>query len=281
MALLSIAPTVVVAFLFNIRLLSLWDFTNSIMATSYAVVVAECTHVFLKIFITGFRPYFLTVCDPDPAAIGRGGEGRGGLYFSVEICRQVDAALLKQAMTSFPSGHAACACAGLGVLFLYLNGKLKPWGNYRPMSWEVPVVVAPLVGALLISCSVLVTADHHVADVMMGAAIGALSALVMYRALFASVWDWRYNHIPLRPWEVQEFEMSGENIEGVVLHKGIWGARVARNFEGRRTGYWRKRASPPVLVDGGVNEGVLSGAGASLAAEGVVERSGVVGQQMV
>lgn len=277
----SIGPSVVAAFLFNLRLRSLWDFTNAIMATSYAVVIAECATVSLKTFISGFRPYFLTVCDPDPAAVARGGEGHGGLYFSPEVCRQPDRRLLKQAMTSFPSGHAACAFAGLGVLFLYLNGKLKPWGNYRPMSWEVPVVVAPLVAALLISCSVLVTADHHAADVMMGAAIGAPSALITYRALFASVWDWRYNHIPLRPWEVQGFDMAGENVEGVMLHKGVWGGRVGRNFEGRRTGYWRKRTPAPDVVDGGRGEEMVDGIGGGSAGEGAAGPSRVVGDQMV
>lgn len=224
------------------------------MGTVYAVIIAECAHVFLKIFTTGFRPYFLTVCDPDPAIVSAGGDGLGGLYFSTEVCRQTDRALLKQAMTSFPSGHAACGFSGLGFLFLYLSGKLKPWGNYRPMSWEIPVVVAPLVGAMLLSCTVLVHADHHASDVVVGACMGVVSALVMYRAMFASLWDWRFNHIPLRPWEVMEYEVAGENMEGVVLHKGFWETRVGRNFEGERMGYWQERKRR-----GAQEEGVVYG----------------------
>lgn len=279
-AVLSIAPTIVVAFLFNIRLRSLWDFTNSIMATSYAVVIAECANVLGKVLITGFRPYFLTVCDPDPEAVARGGEGYGGLYFSVDICRQADRLLLKQSMTSFPSGHSACAFAGLGVLSLYLNGKLKPWSNYRPMSWEVPVVVAPLVGAMLIACSVLVNANHHGADVLVGAAMGVVSALVMYRALYASLFDWRFNHIPLRPWEVWVSAPTGENCEGVVLHKGTWEGRVRRNFEGKQTGYWRWR--DPNAVGRGVDEeGMGEAQGGVLDGGNAAGGSGAVGGQMV
>lgn len=249
------------------------------MGTVYAVIIAECAHVFLKIFITGFRPYFLTVCDPDPAVVSAGGEGLGGLYFSTEVCRQTDRALMKQAMTSFPSGHAACGFAGLGFLFLYLAGKLKPWGNYRPMSWEVPVVVAPLVGAMLLSCTVLVHADHHVSDVVVGTCLGVAAALIMYRAMFASVWDWRFNHIPLRPWEVVEYEVLGENVEGVVLHKGVWGTTVGRNFEGVRMRYWkdRRRGQEDGVVDGGAGaDGPGGGLVGSTAGMGRV-----AGEQMV
>ena len=278
-AIFSIVPTILIALFFNIRLISLWDFTNSIMATVYAIIFAECANVLLKTFVTAFRPYFLTVCDPDPDLVAAGGRGFGGLYFNIDICRQPDMRLLKQSMTSFPSGHATCAFAGLGVLFLYLNGKLKPWGNYRPMSWEVPVVVAPLIGATLISCSVLVNADHHVADVIAGAAIGIASALAMYRALFASIWDWRFNHIPLRPREVLRYEVAGENLEGVVLHKGVWEGRVARNFEGRKTGYWTR------VISQGVGAGGLDG-GRGAAEDDSAEPGGagggrVAGDQMV
>ncbi|SPO01389.1 uncharacterized protein DNG_04065 [Cephalotrichum gorgonifer] len=238
-ALISIAMPIAIILLFNVHLRSLWDFTNGFGGTIYAVIIAEAVHVLLKSFITGFRPYFLTVCDPDPVEVALGGEGYGGLYFSPDVCRQPDRMLLKQAMTSFPSGHAAASFAGLGFLFLYLNGKLKPWGNYRPMSWELPFVLAPLAGALLLSCSVLVNADHHASDVVVGGAIGAVSALATYRAVFASTWDWRFNHIALRPREIMAYELGGENAEGVMLHKGTWRARVGRNFETREVGYWR------------------------------------------
>lgn len=252
------------------------------MGTVYAVITAECAHVFLKIFITGFRPYFLTVCDPDPAMVSAGGEGLHGLYFSADVCRQDDMELLKQAMTSFPSGHAASGFAGLGFLFLYLAGKLKPWGSYRPMSWEVPVVVAPLIGAMLLSCSVLVHADHHVSDVVVGACLGVASALAMYRAMFASVWDWRFNHIPLRPWEVVEYEVGGENVEGVVLHKGVWGTRVGRNFEGVRMGYWRVREGQEDGVVGVEVGGRIDGNGLGGSSTGFRARMGrVAGEQMV
>lgn len=252
------------------------------MGTVYAVITAECAHVFLKIFITGFRPYFLTVCDPDPAMVSAGGEGLHGLYFSADVCRQDDMELLKQAMTSFPSGHAASGFAGLGFLFLYLAGKLKPWGSYRPMSWEVPVVVAPLIGAMLLSCSVLVHADHHVSDVVVGACLGVASALAMYRAMFASVWDWRFNHIPMRPWEVVEYEVGGENVEGVVLHKGVWGTRVGRNFEGVRMGYWRVREGQEDGVVGVEVGGRIDGNGLGGSSSGFRARMGrVAGEQMV
>ena len=166
------------------------------------------------------------------------------------------------------------------MLSLYINGKLKPWSNYRPMSWEIPVVVAPLLGAMLIACSVLVNADHTAGDVLVGAFNGSLCALVMYRAFYASVWDWRFNHIPLRPREVQEYEVAGENVQGVVLHKGMWEQRVGRNIDGRKTGYWRRRNTPGV-IGGGVGEGQVNGAGGGPGGGNTAGGSRVVGDQVV
>jgi len=215
------------------------------MGNVYAVIIAECVHVFLKTLIGGFRPYFLEVCDPDPAQL-QNGTGFGQVYYSTDICRQTDKGLLKQAMTSFPSGHAACAFSGLGFLFFYLNGKLKPWSNYRPMSWEVALTLMPLLGALLIACSVLINADHHPHDVVVGSIIGFLSALAVYRAYYAAVWDWRFNHIPLKPRELVEYDLAREeNLEGVMLTKGMW--KVSHGAS-RRTG-------PDIMLGGlpGVN----------------------------
>lgn len=216
-------PVIVIA-LFQLRIHSLWDLTNGVMGSAYAIIIGECTHVFLKTIIGGFRPHFLAVCDPDPAKFGTG-TGYGNIYFSTDICRGKDKDLLKQAMTSFPSGHAVCAFAGLGFLFFYLNGKLKPWSNYRPMAWEIAATLLPLLGALLLACSVLVNANHHGHDVVVGGVIGFLSAMAVYRTYYAAIWDWRFNHIPMKPLKLVEYDLAREeNLRRVVFKKGFWHA---------------------------------------------------------
>ena len=40
-----------------------------------------------------------------------------------------DAAALRDAVSSFPSGHAAAVCAGMGFTALYLNAKMKAVGG--------------------------------------------------------------------------------------------------------------------------------------------------------
>lgn len=143
-------------------------------------------------------------------------------------------------------------------------------------------MVAPLVGAMLLSGTVLVRADHHVSDVVVGACLGVVSALVMYRAMFASVWDWRFNHIPLRPWEAVEYEVLGENVEGVVLHKGVWKTRVGRNFEGVRMRYWKERRGQDGGVDVGRVDGEAAGNGPRGGPAGSTAGMGrVAGEQMV
>lgn len=218
-----LVPVIIIA-IFQIRIRSLWDLSNGIMGSAYAVIIGECAHVFLKTIIGGFRPHFLDVCDPDPAQFGNG-SGYGGIYFSTDICRTTDKHLLKQAMTSFPSGHAVCAWSGLGFLFFYINGKLKPWSNYRPMAWEIALTLLPILGALLLSCSVLVNANHHGHDVVVGSIIGFLSAMAVYRTYYAAIWDWRFNHIPMKPKELIEYDLAREsNLHHVMFGKGFWKA---------------------------------------------------------
>ncbi|KAH0544647.1 hypothetical protein FGG08_001152, partial [Glutinoglossum americanum] len=40
---------------------------------------------------------------------------------------------------------------------------------------------------------------HHPTDILFGALIGSICALVAYRSSYASLLDYRYNHIPLPP----------------------------------------------------------------------------------
>lgn len=79
------------------------------------------------IFNRGFRPHFLTVCNPDIIALQAAGVGTGyqNIMFDRSICRPTDERHLQDAMKSFPSGHSAAAMAGFVYLALYFNAKMK------------------------------------------------------------------------------------------------------------------------------------------------------------
>lgn len=101
------------------------------------------------------------------------------------------------ALSSFPSGHSTAAFAGFIFLFLYLNAKLKVWSDYRPSCWKLVVTYLPILGAIIIAGTVTTDHSHHWYDVVAGAVLGTLMAFSTFRMSYASVWDFRFDHIPL------------------------------------------------------------------------------------
>jgi diacylglycerol diphosphate phosphatase/phosphatidate phosphatase len=129
---------------------------------------------------------------------GLNGVGFEGIMYSPEICTQTSPRKLRNALTSFPSGHATVACAGFGFLFLWTNAKFKVWAAGRPAFWKLLAVTVPLLQAALIAGSLTIDNAHNTSDIIMGAVIGVLLALGSYRMVYASVWGYGYNHIPLQ-----------------------------------------------------------------------------------
>lgn len=58
---------------------------------------------------------------------------------------------INDALESMPSGHSTAAWAGLFYLTLYLNAQLKVMSAHNPAYWKMIVMVAPMLGAFLIS----------------------------------------------------------------------------------------------------------------------------------
>lgn len=59
-------------------------------------------------------------------------------------------------MQSFPSGHTASVFAVATILALYLNAKLKASSNYHTNFGKHLAVVAPFIGALLVSVGMII-----------------------------------------------------------------------------------------------------------------------------
>ncbi|KAF8446577.1 phosphatidic acid phosphatase type 2/haloperoxidase [Kalaharituber pfeilii] len=184
--------------LFQIRVRSFWDVNAAILGTLYSLINAAVFQVFLKWLIGGLRPHFLTVCRPRLPADGgpQTGNGFREIMYTREICTG-DEKEINDALESFPSGHSTAAFAGFVFLFLYFNAKLKTWSNYHPTMWKQTVTFAPLLGATLIAASLTIDEFHNWYDCLAGALIGTMMAFGSYRAVYAAIWDYRFNHIPL------------------------------------------------------------------------------------
>lgn len=202
--LMSILAPILVYLLAQIRIKSAWDASNAIMGTIWSVALATLFQVSIKQLIGGFRPYFLDVCQPDISLAkthnktGLNAVGFQQVMYTTEICTQTDAKILKDAVTSFPSGHATAGFAGLFFLFLWLNAKLKVWADHKPALWKLTVTMIPMLSAVLIAGSLTIDAAHNWYDIVGGSTIGIFTAIASYRSTYAAVLDWRFNHVPLQ-----------------------------------------------------------------------------------
>ncbi|QRV87689.1 lipid phosphate phosphatase 1 [Ceratobasidium sp. AG-Ba] len=102
-----------------------------------------------------------------------------------------------KALCTTSHGHTTAAAAGYIFLSLYFNAKMKIFSDERPHFYKLLIFLAPLLGATLIGGVLTVDNSHHWYDVLAGAVIGTTGAFAAFRMSYASVWDYRFNHIPL------------------------------------------------------------------------------------
>lgn len=180
----------------QLRIRSFWDANNAIIGLLYSLISAAVFQVFLKWLIGGLRPHFLAVCKPQIPEETETGTGYKQIMFTDAICTG-DRDQIDDSLESFPSGHSTAAFAGFIFLSLYLNAKLKVFSNHHPAMWKLIATYAPVLGATLIAGSLTIDEFHNWYDCLAGAVIGTMFAFSAYRMVYASVWDFRFNHIPL------------------------------------------------------------------------------------
>jgi diacylglycerol diphosphate phosphatase/phosphatidate phosphatase len=224
-ALLAFIVPFIFIMLMQIRLRSFNDANTAIMGLLFSLISAAVFQVFIKWLIGGLRPHFFSVCKPYINASDYGtGNGFDGLMFDRSICTGNEKQI-NDALESMPSGHSTAAFAGLVYCSLYLNGKLKIFANYRPQYWKLVLFYAPLLGAVLISASLTIDHYHHWYDILAGAVIGTMFAIGSYRFQYASIWDYRFNHIPLPRINTEEgFDYHLDHLESYLSgsKKGGW-----------------------------------------------------------
>jgi membrane-associated phospholipid phosphatase len=210
----------------QIRIRSFWDINNAILGLLYSLITATVFQVMLKCLIGGLRPHFLAVCDPDVPPFGQqAGTGWTQIMYNRSICRG-DKDKIDDSLESFPSGHSTAAFAGFIFLFLYLNAKLKVFANYHPSYWKLIAVYTPVLGATLIAGALTIDDFHNWYDVVAGAIIGTTMAVSAYRMVYASVWDFRFNHVPVA--RDMAWRRKVTRVSGKLLLRGKLGGELTR-----------------------------------------------------
>ena len=235
-ALLAALVPIFFILVMQIRIRSFWDANNAILGLLYSLIAAAVFQVMLKCLIGGLRPHFLAVCDPDVPPFGyQSGTGWNRIMYDRSVCRG-DKDEIDDSLESFPSGHSTAAFAGFIYLFLYLNAKLKVFANYHPSYWKLIAVYAPVLGATLIAGALTIDEFHNWYDVVAGAIIGTAMAVSAYRMVYASVWDFRFNHVPVARDIGFGYGVAQKGYEGfreaVATRKAGWGAHEGHVFGG-------------------------------------------------
>jgi diacylglycerol diphosphate phosphatase/phosphatidate phosphatase len=268
-ALLAALVPIFIILIMQIRIRSLWDVNNAILGLLYSLITAAVFQVMLKCLICGLRPHFLAVCDPDVLPFGQqAGTGWTQIMYDRSICRG-DKHKIDDSLESFPSGHSTAAFAGFVFLFLYLNAKLKVFANYHPSYWKLIAVYTPVLGATLIAGALTIDEFHNWYDVVAGAIIGTAMAVSAYRMVYASVWDFRFNHVPVARNVAFGYGVAQKDYEGfreaVATRKSGWGAHEGHVFGGAPF----DATSPPAgSVGVPATEPAVSGAGTGAATAG-------------
>ncbi|KAL5115060.1 hypothetical protein ACEQ8H_007035 [Pleosporales sp. CAS-2024a] len=236
----------------QIRARSFWDVNNATIGLLYALISAAVFQVFIKWLIGGLRPHFLAVCKPqipdylnvDGNNDGNKGAGVTGgnvangyrqIMFDRSICTG-DKKEINDSLESMPSGHTTAAFAGFVFLYLYLNAKLKVFANYHPAMWKLIAIYSPLLGACLIGGALTIDEFHNWYDILAGSIIGTIMAFSAYRMVYASIWDFRFNHIPLLRHAPFVYGAGPSSFDGfhdaIFTRKAGWGTLEASSWGG-------------------------------------------------
>jgi len=238
----------------QIRARSFWDVNNATIGLLYSLIAAAVFQVFIKWLIGGLRPHFLAVCKPvipanmrsvvggndngieDGSAFGGNvANGYKQIMFDRSVCTG-DRKEINDSLESMPSGHTTAAFAGFVFLYLYLNAKLKVWSNYHPAMWKLIAIYAPILGACLIGGALTIDEYHNWYDILAGAFIGTIMAFSSYRMVYASVWDFRFNHIPLLRHAPFVYGAGPSSFDGfhdaIFTRKAGWGTHEGSSWGG-------------------------------------------------
>ncbi|POV98254.1 hypothetical protein PSHT_14116 [Puccinia striiformis] len=178
-------PALLIILTSQALLRSSWDTHIGLLGLALSLSLTLAVTTSVKITVGRPRPDMLSRCQPGVNAVNAGAPSYG--LSNSSICTApIDSRDFQDGFRSFPSGHSSVAFAGLGFLSLYLAGKLHLLDR-RGHSLKVWISIAPLLGAALIAISRTMDNRHHWQDVLVGSALGSLTAWFGYRFYYPSL----------------------------------------------------------------------------------------------
>jgi len=172
----SIATNFIVFIVAQIVVRSTLDLHYAIFGMVQAFAVVLLITEVVKVIAGRFRPDWYARCMPDPLSLEAAYNGH---YNVTVICQQTDISILDDGRQSFFSGHTSTAFVLLGYLSLYVAGNIRPFtagGHF----YLFIIFLAPLCAATWVGISRTADNKHHFDDVLTGAAVGILFAVLIY-----------------------------------------------------------------------------------------------------
>lgn len=178
--------TILIVELLNLKILSCEARTSRRTCRTYLICVFHAISLFaLGVGITlllteigkrwagRLRPHFLAVCLPDYSQINCASVGLNGFLFNSvstggSFCTG-DAAQIKEARLSFPSGHASYSWYGMVFLIIYVQARLilLRFRYFKPL-----LQMTAFIAAFVTSLSRIIDYHHRGSDVIGGSILG-------------------------------------------------------------------------------------------------------------
>lgn len=161
----------------------LWNTHSSILTVLGSNALQSSIVSLLKNITGSPRPDLLSRCQPNPDLVQ-------GHMIDITMCSPESLPKLIDGFRSFPSGTASTAFANLTVVVFMILSRVDIVTNATSSnSMTLPMVTWPIFLAILISASSLSDNRHFLTDSIMGALIGTISSLIIYRQYFPTVWS--------------------------------------------------------------------------------------------
>ncbi|RKP15092.1 phosphatidic acid phosphatase type 2/haloperoxidase [Piptocephalis cylindrospora] len=151
------------------------DFHQGFLGLALTLSLTIAVTMLLKVTVGEHRPDWLDRCQPREGSV----DPVYGLA-NIDVCAgNRSAAVIKDGMRSFPSGHTSFAFSGMTFLSLFLAGKLHIFDG-RGLAIKAFICLLPLAAGLLVGATRLWDNRHHPVDIFIGGILGVLFAFFAY-----------------------------------------------------------------------------------------------------
>ncbi|KAL6621914.1 PAP2-domain-containing protein [Neocallimastix sp. 'constans'] len=182
-----------------------YEYNQFLLAMFASIGISLELSEFVKALFGRFRPDFLSRCQINTDMVKEIIAGQyivDGLpvghdrLFDLSICTNPNTKILDEGRRSFPSGHSSTICSTFVLLTFYLAGKLRVF-DHRVYIWRLVISILPIFGAIYIMSTRHQDNLHHWSDLLGGAILGSLVAIIIYHFFYPPVTSF-YSNKPYR-----------------------------------------------------------------------------------